>query len=66
MIIHLQKINFKNIFIVALSIYMFLVSIFFSFATKPIKDNNNNSGFYLSFSHLHIAQLTNIIEYLDK
>ena len=28
--------------------------------------NNNNSGFYLSFSHPHIAQLTNIIEYLDK
>jgi len=25
-------------------------------------NNNNNSGFYLSFSHLHIAQLTNIIE----
>jgi hypothetical protein len=34
--------------------------------SKTINNNNNNSGFYLSFSHLHIAQLTNIIEYLDK
>jgi hypothetical protein len=31
-----------------------------------VTNNNNNSGFYLSFSHPHIAQLTNIIEYLDK